>query len=53
MSIVGLLLLPVLLSLIGPDPVDVGAHAVAHGADKSHALEMGGPKPALDPKHNA
>ena len=36
----GLLLLPVLLSLIGPDPVDVGAHAAVNGASKTKALEM-------------
>jgi len=52
----GLLLLPVLLSLVGPDPVDVGAHkhAVADGtldgtatkADNGHVLEMTGAKAA-------
>ena len=36
----GLLLLPVLLSLIGPDPVDAGAHAAVNGASKTKALEM-------------
>jgi len=48
----GLLLLPVLLSLVGPDPVDVGAHkpaATDGGAtkgDNGHALEMGAAKGA-------
>lgn len=44
----GLLLLPVLLSLVGPDPVDVGAHKPADNildgtatkAENGHALEM-------------